>query len=128
MKEKWTTVKAPVPSRKIAQVSLDRRIGVGYISGLISEKADFGIIYGLSIAEQTKIILDNLSTIVTEMGLTMEHVIKTNIFLSDMNGFDEMNAVYGEYFSEDNPPARQCVGAEIWGGLGVEISAVVILE
>lgn len=127
MKEKWTTPKAPVPSPWIAQVSRADELGIAYISGLISQKGD-EVQSGLSIGEQTRLILENLKTIVTEMGLTMEHVIKTNIFLTNMNDFDEMNAVYREYFSVENPPARQCVEAAIWGGLGVEISSVVVLR
>ena len=127
MKEKWTTPNAPVPSPWIAQVSRDDTLGIAYISGLISQKGD-DVIFGLSAAEETKIILDNLKTIVTDMGLTMDHVIKTNIFLTDMADFDEMNAVYREYFNDDNPPARQCVQAGVWGNLKVEISSVVVLR
>ena len=127
MKEKWTTLNAPVPSPWIAQVSRDDTLGIAYISGLISQKGD-DVIFGLSAAEETKIILDNLKTIVTDMGLTMDHVIKTNIFLTDMADFDEMNAVYREYFNHENPPARQCVQAGVWGNLKVEISSVVVLR
>ncbi|MBR5305878.1 MAG: RidA family protein [Oscillospiraceae bacterium] len=127
MKEKWTTPNAPVPSPWIAQVSRDDTLGIAYISGLISQKGD-DVIFGLSAAEETKIILDNLKTIVTDMGLTMDHVIKTNIFLTDMADFDEMNAVYREYFNHENPPARQCVQAGVWGNLKVEISSVVVLR
>ena len=127
MKEKWTTQNAPVPSPWIAQVSRHDTLGIAYISGLISQKGD-DVIFGLSAAEETKIILDNLKTIVTDMGLTMDHVIKTNIFLTDMADFDEMNAVYREYFNHENPPARQCVQAGVWGNLKVEISSVVVLR
>ena len=127
MKEKWTTPNAPVPSPWSAQVSRDDTLGIAYISGLISQKGD-EVIFGLSAAEETKIILDNLKTIVTDMGLTMDHIIKTNIFLTDMADFDEMNAVYREYFNHDNPPARQCVQAGVWGNLKVEISSVAVLK
>ena len=127
MKEKWTTQNAPVPSPWIAQVSRDDTLGIAYISGLISQKGD-DVIFGLSAAEETKIILDNLKTIVTDMGLTMDHVIKTNIFLTDMADFDEMNAVYREYLNHENPPARQCVQAGVWGNLKGEISSVVVLR
>ena len=128
MKEKWTTTKAPVPRNAIAQVSKSEKIGVAYVSGLISQKADGEVVYGTTTAEQTRLILENLKTIVTELGVTMEDVIKTNIFISDMKYFDEMHAVYEEYFVDENPPARQCVQSGIWGGLDVEISAVVVLN
>ena len=128
MKEKWTSPNAPVPAGRIAQVSRADHLGIAYVSGLISQKASGEVIEGTSVAEPTRVILENLKNIVTDMGLTMEHVIKTNVFLTDMNTFDEMNAVYCEYFSAENPPARQCVEAAIWGGLGVEISSVVVLR
>ena len=127
MKEKWTTPNAPIPSPWIAQVSRADHLGIAYVSGLIAQKGD-EVVYGVSIAEQTRLILENLKTIVTDMGLTMDHVIKTNIFLTDINDFDKMNAVYREYFSTENPPARQCVQSAVWGGLGVEISSVVITK
>lgn len=127
MKEKWTTPNAPVPSPWIAQVSRSEALGLAYVSGLISQKGS-EVIFGTSVAEQTHTILDNLKTIVADMGLTMDHVIKSNIFLADMNDFDEMNAVYKEYFSVENPPARQCVQAGIWGGLAIEISFEVALR
>lgn len=128
MKEKWTSPNAPVPAGKIAQVSRADNLGIAYISGLISQKASGEVIYGTSVAEQTRVILENLKNIVTDMGLTMDAIIKTNVFLTNMEDFDEMNAVYCEYFSAENPPARQCVEAGVWGDLAVEISSVVVLR
>lgn len=128
LKEKWETPNAPVPSPWIAQVSRADQIGVAYVSGLISQKASGEVVYGTSVAEQTRLILENMKAIVTDMGLTMSHIIKTNIFLTDMRDFDEMNAVYSEYFCTENPPARQCVESAVWGGLGVEISSVLVLR
>jgi 2-iminobutanoate/2-iminopropanoate deaminase len=128
MKKMWTSQNAPVPSGKIAQVSRADNLGLAYVSGLISQKSSGEVVYNSTVAEQTRLILDNLKNIVTDMGLTMNHVIKTNIFLSDLKDFDEMNAVYSEYFDETNPPARQCVQSGVWGNLGVEISSVVVLR
>lgn len=127
MKRKWETPYAPIPSGRIAQVSIADDLGLAYVSGLISQAENGDIISGKTPGEETEIILENLKTIVRELGLSMEHVIKTNIFLTDMDNFDEMNQVYGRYFSADNPPARQCVEAGVWGGLAVEISAVLVL-
>lgn len=122
MKKKWETGNAPIPSPWIAQVSRDDETGIAYISGLIADET------GTGVAAETRVILDNLKRIVEDMGLTMDHVIKTNIFMEDLKEFDEMNGVYRNYFSEDNPPARQCVGAGIWGDYRIEISAVVTLK
>lgn len=128
MKYKWETSNAPIPTPWIAQVARDDQTGIAYISGLISETAEEGVQYGLSVKEQTILIMNNLKTIVTEMGLSMDNVIKSNIFLKNMKDFDEMNEVYKKYFNYDNPPARQCVQAGIWGDLDIEISFVVTLK
>ena len=125
MKEMWMTEKAPQPSGKIAQVSRDDNLGTAFISGLISQDVSGRVING-TVTEQTRIILKNLEQIVADMGLTLNHVIKTNVYLTDIHDFDEMNTVYNEYFSDENPPARQCVEAGVWGNLAVEISAVVV--
>lgn len=125
MKEMWMTEKAPQPSGKIAQVSRDDNLGIAFISGLISQDVSGRVING-TVTEQTRIILKNLEQIVADMGLTLNHVIKTNVYLTDIHDFDEMNTVYNEYFSDENPPARQCVEAGVWGNLAVEISAVVV--
>lgn len=128
MKEKWTTSNAPVPSRCIAQVSLDRNIGIGYISGLVSQKPDGTVIADAPVTEQTRIILENMKAILTDLGLTMENVIKTNIFLRDMDDFNAMHEVYCEFFTDENPPARQCVQSGIWNNLAIEISAEITLK
>ncbi len=128
MKEKWQTSLAPLPTPWIAQVSKDDAVGLAYISGLISEKADQGVVYGLSVAEQTELILSNLKIILSEMGLDMDHVIKSNIFMKSLDSFDEMNSVYKKFFNYNNPPARQCVQAGIWGDLDIEISFVITLR
>lgn len=128
MKSAWSTPSAPRPSSWIAQVSKSDTLGVAWVSGLISQKASGEVISGTSVADQTRLILDHLKNIVEDMGLTMDHVVKTNVFMRDLKDFDEMNAVYRRYFSSENPPARQCVEAGVWGGLDVEISAVVVLR
>ena len=125
MKEMWMTEKAPQPSGKIAQVSRDDNLGIAFISGLISQDVSGRVING-TVTEQTRIILKNLEQIVADMGLTLNHVIKTNVYLTDIHDFDEMNTVYNEYFSDENPPERHCVEAGVWGNLAVEISAVVV--
>lgn len=61
-----------------------------------------------TIEEQTRQSLENVKGILESQGLTMEQVVKTTVFLSDMNNFVAMNGVYGTYF-EENPPARSTV-------------------
>ncbi|MBM6924848.1 RidA family protein, partial [Pseudoflavonifractor phocaeensis] len=61
------------------------------------------------IAEQTRQSLTNVKAILEQAGLTMDSVVKTTVFLSDMNNFGAMNEVYATFFSEGNFPARSAV-------------------
>lgn len=126
MKKKFTSSKGSIPNGAIAQVSIGN--GIAYISGQISINPETGQIERGTVAEQTRRVLENIKGIVEDMGLTMENVIKCNIFISSMKCFDEMNEVYQQYFIIENPPARQTVAVEIWGGLDVEISAEVLVD
>ena len=77
------------------------------------------------VAEQTRQALLNLKAILAEAGLTMDNVVKTTVFLQNMGDFAAMNAVYAEFFTEGNYPARSAVqvGALPKGAL-VEIEAI----
>lgn len=63
------------------------------------------------IKEQTRQSLTNVKNILTEAGLDMSHVVKTTVFLADMNDFADMNAVYSEFFSQPYP-ARSAVAVK----------------
>lgn len=63
------------------------------------------------IEAQTRQSLTNVKAILEEAGLTMENVVKTTVFLSDMNNFAAMNAVYATFFTEGSYPARSAVEA-----------------
>ncbi|MGD1838654.1 MAG: RidA family protein [Nitrososphaeraceae archaeon] len=126
MKRKFASKKAFIPNGAIAQVSVGNNIA--YLSGQISINPETGEVEKGNVKQQTRRVLENIKGIVEDMGLTMDDIIKCNIFISSMKCFDEMNEVYQEYFSINNPPARQTVGAEIWGDLDVEISAEVLLD
>ena len=58
------------------------------------------------ITEQTRQVLTNIKAILTEAGLTMDNVVKTTVFLQNMGDFAAMNAVYAEFFTEGQYPAR----------------------
>lgn len=61
------------------------------------------------ITAQTNVCLTNVKSILAEAGLTMDDVVKTTVFLSDMENFVAMNEVYATYFTEGNYPARSAV-------------------
>ena len=80
------------------------------------------------VVEQTRQALSNLKHVIESAGSSMDNVVKTTVFLKDMNDFQAMNTVYGEFFKTE-PPARSTVqvAALPKGGL-VEIEAIVKLE
>jgi 2-iminobutanoate/2-iminopropanoate deaminase len=80
------------------------------------------------VVEQTRQALNNLKHVIESAGSKMENVVKTTVFLKDMNDFQAMNLVYGEFFKSE-PPARSTVqvAALPKGGL-VEIEAIVKVE
>lgn len=125
-KTTFTTHKAPVPNSHIAQVSCYGSFG--HLSGQISQDPVTGQVIRDSMAGQTRRILTNIRTILEEMGLGLQNVIKFNIFISSMDLFDEMDQVYKTFFPGENPPARQTVTAGIWADLDIEISAEIILD
>ena len=77
--------------------------------------------------EQTREVLTNIQAILTEAGLTMDNVVKTTVFLQNMGDFAAMNAVYAEFFTEGQYPARSAVevGALPKGAL-VEIETICV--
>ena len=79
------------------------------------------------ITEPTRQVLTNIKAILTEAGLTMDNVVKTTVFLQNMGDFAAMNAVYAEFFTEGQYPARSAVevGALPKGAL-VEIETIFV--
>ena len=80
-----------------------------FVAGQIPLHPKTGEIVGEDVAQQTEQAIANLTAILTAAGVTLEAVVKTTVFLKDMNDFAAMNAVYGKYFEEAIAPARACV-------------------
>jgi 2-iminobutanoate/2-iminopropanoate deaminase len=71
--------------------------------------------------------MENLKAILHEAGMTFENVVKSAIFLSDMNQFAQVNEVYGSYFNSDTAPARETVEvANLPKFVNVEISMIAV--
>lgn len=84
--------------------------GFVFCSGQIPIDPQTGEFVSEDVAEQTHQVLKNLIAVLTAAGTSLEKVVKTSVFLADMNDFAAMNEVYGQYFSE-NKPARATVQA-----------------
>ena len=79
------------------------------------------------IAEQTEQVLKNLKAVFAAAGVGLENIVKTTVFLVDMNDFNAMNEVYGKYFGQ-NPPARATVqAARLPRDAKVEIEAIAVV-
>lgn len=98
-----------------------------YISGQIAIDPKSGDLITDDLEKETKQVLDNLKAILTEAGLNLNHVVKTSIFISDMNNFGKINEVYSTYFNSKNAPARETVEvANLPKFVNVEISAIAV--
>jgi 2-iminobutanoate/2-iminopropanoate deaminase len=103
-----------------------RANGFIFISGQVAFDPATSQIVGGDAARQTARVLDNLKAIVEAAGSSLEHAVKTTVFLKDMNDFAAMNEVYARYFSK-NPPARSTVEvARLPRDVRVEIDLIVI--
>jgi 2-iminobutanoate/2-iminopropanoate deaminase len=123
-KEVVVSDKIPKP---IAPYSPGIRVGnFVFTSGQVAFDPMTGEVVGSTTAEQTEQTLKNLSDVLEAAGSSLEHVVKTTVFLSDLNDFKEMNEVYGKFF-QNNPPARSTVQAGLVLGLKVEIEAIAII-
>ena len=122
MKKVISTTKAPAAIGPYSQA-----IQVGtliYTSGQIPIDPTTGVVVEGGIKEQTRQSLFNVKAILEEAGLTMNDVVKTTVFMADMNDFAEMNAVYAEFFTEPYP-ARSAVAVKtLPKGALVEIEVV----
>lgn len=98
-----------------------------YISGQIAIDPSTGDLKTEDLEAETTLVLDNLKAILTEAGLSLDHVVKTSIFISDMNNFGKINEVYSRYFDSENAPARETVEvANLPKFVNVEISAIAV--
>jgi 2-iminobutanoate/2-iminopropanoate deaminase len=97
-----------------------------YVSGQIAINPVTGEMAMDSIQEETEMVMENLKAVVEAAGLKMENIVKTSIFISDMNNFAQINEVYGSYFEKDFP-ARETVEVSVLPKqVNVEISCVAV--
>ena len=121
MKEAVTTTAAPAAIGPYSQATVSGHMV--YTSGQIPMLPDGSLKEG-DVAVQARQVLENLKAVLTAAGSGLERVLKTTVFLKDMEDFAAMNAVYAEYFSEPYPARSTVQVAKLPRDVRVEIEAV----
>jgi 2-iminobutanoate/2-iminopropanoate deaminase len=123
MKKVVLSEQAPAPIGPYSQAILAGNML--FVSGQIALKE--GQMIQSSIVEETHQVMKNLAAILEAAGMSFGNIVKTTIFVKDLNNFQTINEVYGSYFTE-NPPARETVEvSRLPKDANVEISCIAII-
>ena len=118
------TEKAPAPFQGAPYSQAIKTDGLVFVSGQVSLRPDHGEIVGSTIQEQTEQIMKNLGAILDEAGSGLDRLVKTTVFLTNLDDFQGMNEVYARYVGE-TPPARATIEVgRLPAGALVEIDAI----
>jgi 2-iminobutanoate/2-iminopropanoate deaminase len=119
------STKAPHPIGPYSQaILIDRFL---FVSGQICLDEE-GNMHNQHIEAETVQVMKNIKAILTEAQMDFRNIVKTTIFLKDMSQFQQVNAVYGEYFKE-SPPARETVEvSRLPKDVNVEISCIAVIS
>ena len=127
MKKIHNTSNAPAPVGPYNQATIHN--GVMYVSGQIAIDPSTGTIINDNIEAETHQVMKNINAILSEASLTFENILKASVFVSDMNMYSRINAVYAEYFDEATAPARELVEvANLPKFVNIEISVIVAID
>ena len=126
MKKIIFTEKAPAPIGPYNQAILSGN--TLYTSGQIAINPADGNLVIATIEAETTQVMENLKAVLEAAGMTFENVVKSTIFIINMNDFGAINTVYGSYFNEKTAPARETVQvACLPKNVNIEISMVAVL-
>ena len=124
MKTIINTLNAPAPIGPYNQAVENN--GTLYVSGQIAINPATNELVLDSIENETKMVMTNLKAVIEAAGFAMNNIVKTTIFLADMNQFAAVNAIYGSYFEKDFP-ARETVQVSVLPkNVNVEISCIAV--
>jgi 2-iminobutanoate/2-iminopropanoate deaminase len=119
-----TTSTAPSPIGPYSQAVLTGNML--FVSGQVCIDPATGTLKNKDIQEETHQVMHNLKNILQAAGLDFRHVVKTTIFLTDMNQFGAMNEVYGKYFDADFPARETVQVSALPRFVNVEISMIAV--
>ena len=125
-KEAVRTERAPAPFQGAPYSQAIRANGLVFVSGQLALRPDHAEIVSEEIGAQTEQVFDNLQAILEEAGTSLDRLVKTTVFLTDLGDFAGMNEVYQRRVGEPFP-ARATVGiSQLPSGAKVEIEAVAL--
>ena len=101
--------------------------GFVFCSGQIPARPDGSLIEG-GIAEQVTQVLENLKAVLIKAGSGVDKVVKTTVYLSDMNNFAAMNEVYGKFFGDHKPARATIQAARLPKDVLVEMDCIAVAE
>ena len=120
------TERAPAPFQGAPYSQAIRANGFVFVSGQLALEPEHAEIVGDSIGEQTEKVFDNVQAILEEAGSGLDRIVKTTVFLADLDDFAGMNEVYARRVGQP-PPARATVEiSKLPSGAKVEIEAVAL--
>jgi len=124
MKKVINTLKAPSPIGPYNQAILSG--DTLYVSGQIALNAESGELILDSIPLETQQVMENLKAVLEAADMTFNNVVKSTIFISNMDDFTQINEVYGSYFNEDAPARETVQVAKLPKNVNVEISMIAV--
>lgn len=124
MKTIINTNNAPAPIGPYSQAVAAN--GLLFVSGQIPSNPQTGEIITTGITDEATMVMENLKAILTEAGVGFDSIIKTTIFLTDMQTFAQVNEVYGSYFTSDFPARETVQVSALPKGVNVEISVIAL--
>ena len=125
MKKVINTSNAPTPIGPYNQAILSGN--TLYLSGQIALNIETGLLVLDDVKAETKQVMENLKAVLNAADMNFDNVVKTTIFINDMNDFTLINEVYGSYFDDANAPARETVQvARLPKDVNVEISMIAV--
>jgi 2-iminobutanoate/2-iminopropanoate deaminase len=125
MKKIINTNDAPAPIGPYSQAVIAG--GFLFVSGQIPINPATGDLVMDDIKTETRQVMQNIKAILTEAGVDFSHVVKTSIFLKDMQNFAQVNEVYGTYFSSDFPARETVQVAGLPKNVNVEITVTALI-
>jgi 2-iminobutanoate/2-iminopropanoate deaminase len=125
MKEPVLTPRGPKPIGPYSQAI--KANGLLFVSGQVALDPQSGEFVGTDVQTQTERVLENLKAIVEAAGTSLKHVVKTTVFLKDMNDFPAMNETYARYFTTPAPARSTVQAARLPKDALVEIDLIAIL-